>query len=284
MKRLKKMLAITLSISMLSIFSGCGSSSGNAGNSSSNDEKVLKVGMECAYAPFNWTQTDDSNGAVKIAGSEEYAYGYDVMMAKKIADKLGYKLEINKMEWDGLCPGVSSGKIDVSIAGQSITAERLESVDFSDVYYKADIVALTKKGTAYENAKNVADLKGAVCTSQLNTVWYDMLDQIPDASKQPAIDTVPAMIVALNSGKVDVVTTDKPTAMAAAYSNKDLVLLDFKDSTGFNASDEDVNMGIAIKKGNTELKDKINSALAEISEEERAQMMEDAIKYQPLSE
>ena len=84
--------------------------------------------------------------------------------------KIGYKLEINKMEWDGLCPGVSSGKIDVSIAGQSITAERLESVDFSDVYYKADIVALTKKGTAYENAVNVADLKGAVCTSQLNTV------------------------------------------------------------------------------------------------------------------
>lgn len=283
MKKLKKILVMALSISMLSIFYGCGSS-GNAGSSSSGDDKVLKVGMECAYAPFNWTQTDDSNGAVKIAGSEEYAYGYDVMMAKKIADKLGYKLEINKMEWDGLCPGVSSGKIDISIAGQSITAERLESVDFSDVYYKADIVALTKKGTAYENAKNVTDLKGAVCTSQLNTVWYDMLDQIPDANKQPAIDTVPAMIVALNSGKVDIVTTDKPTAMAAAYSNKDLVLLDFKNGTGFNASDEDVNMGIAIKKGNSELKDKINSALAEISEEERAQMMDDAIKYQPLSE
>lgn len=168
MKRLRKIIAALLTVSMIGIFSGCGSSNNAA--SSGDGEKVLRVGMECAYAPFNWTQTDDSNGAVKIAGSNEYAYGYDVMMAKKIADKIGYKLEINKMEWDGLCPGVSSGKIDVSIAGQSITAERLESVDFSDVYYKADIVALTKKGTAYENAVNVADLKGAVCTSQLNTV------------------------------------------------------------------------------------------------------------------
>ncbi|WP_294376186.1 transporter substrate-binding domain-containing protein [uncultured Clostridium sp.] len=280
MKRLRKILAVLLSVSMMGVFSGCGKSS----DSSSSGEKVLKVGMECAYAPFNWTQTDDSNGAVKIAGSEEYANGYDVMMAKKIADKIGYKVEINKMEWDGLCPGVSSGKIDVSIAGQSITAERLQSVDFSDVYYKADIVALTRKGTAYENAKNVNDLKGAVCTSQLNTVWYDLLDQIPEANKQAAIDTVPAMIVALSSGKVDVIATDKPTAMAAAHSNKDLVLLDFKDGNGFDASDEDVNMGIAIKKGNTELKDKINSALAEISEEDREKMMDDAIKYQPLSE
>ena len=274
---LKKIIAIALCVSMVTIIGGCGSKSESSG------KKVLKVGMECAYAPFNWTQTDDSNGAVKISGSDEYAYGYDIMIAKKIADKIGYKLEVNKMEWDGLCPGVSSGKIDASIAGQSITAERLQSVDFSNVYYKADIVALTKKGTAYENAKNVEDLKGAICTSQLNTVWYDMLNQIPNANIQPAIDTVPAMIVALNSGKVNVVTTDKPTAMAAAYSNKDLVVLDFKDGQGFKASDEDVNMGIAIKKGNKELADKINSALSEISEEEREKMMQEAIKYQPLA-
>ena len=277
MMSLKKIIAIVLCASMVTIIGGCGSKSESSG------KKVLKVGMECAYAPFNWTQTDDSNGAVKISGSDEYAYGYDIMIAKKIADKIGYKLEVNKMEWDGLCPGVSSGKIDASIAGQSITAERLQSVDFSNVYYKADIVALTKKGTAYENAKNVEDLKGAICTSQLNTVWYDMLNQIPNANIQPAIDTVPAMIVALNSGKVNVVTTDKPTAMAAVYSNKDLVVLDFKDGQGFKASDEDVNMGIAIKKGNKELADKINSALSEISEEEREKMMQEAIKYQPLA-
>lgn len=278
MKRLKRIVAGILCAATVAVMMGCSSKSEGA-----SGEKVLRVGMECGYAPFNWTQTNDSNGAVKIKGSDEYAYGYDVMMAKKIADKIGYKLEVNKMEWDGLVPGVTSGKIDASIAGQSITAERLQSVDFSDVYYKASIVAITKKGTTYENAKSVADLKGAVCTSQLNTVWYDMLKQIPDANIQPAIDTVPALMVALDSGKANVVVTDKPTAMAAAYSNPNLVVLNFEDDKAFKASDEDVNMGIAVKKGNKELTEKINKALSEITEKERNEMMEEAIKDQPLS-
>lgn len=271
------MITVTLSMAVCGVLlAGCGSKKA--------DDKVLSVGMECAYAPFNWTQKDDSNGAVKIKGSNEYANGYDVMMAKKLAEKMGYTLEVNKMEWDGLCPGVSSGKINASIAGQSITKERMQTVDFTDVYYKADIVALTKKGSSFESAKNILDLKGAKCTSQLNTVWYDMLNQIPDADIQPGIDEVPAMIVALSSGKVDVVTTDKPTAMVAAYSNKDLVVLDFAGGKGFDASDEDVNLGIAVKKGNTDLKDKLNKALSEISEEEREKIMQDAIKNQPLSD
>jgi putative lysine transport system substrate-binding protein len=274
MKRLKRIVIGAVCLATVAVMMGCGSKS---------DEKVLRVGMECAYAPFNWTQTNDANGAVKIKGSDEYAYGYDVMMAKKIAEKIGYKVEINKMEWDGLVPGVSSGKIDVSIAGQSITAERLQTVDFSDVYYKASIVAITKKGTAYENAKSVQDLKGAICTSQLNTVWYDMLKQIPEADIKPAIDTVPALMVALDSGKANVIVTDKPTAMAAAYSNPNFVVLNFDGDKAFKASDEDVNMGIAIKKGNKELTEKINKALSEITEKDRNEMMEEAIKDQPLS-
>lgn len=278
MKRLKRIVAGVLCVATVAVMMGCSSKS-----EGTNGEKILRVGMECGYAPFNWTQTDDANGAVKIKGSDEYAYGYDVMMAKKIADKIGYKLEVNKMEWDGLVPGISSGKIDASIAGQSITAERLQSVDFSDVYYKADIVAITKKGSAYENAKSVQDLKGALCTSQLNTIWYDMLKQIPDANIQPAIDNVPSLMVALNSGKTNVIVTDKPTAMAASYSNPDLVVLNFEGDKAFKASDEDVNMGIAIKKGNKELTDKINKALSEITDEERNKMMEEAIKDQPLA-
>ena len=278
MKRLKRIIAGVLCAASVAVMMGCSSKS-----EGTNGKNVLRVGMECAYAPFNWTQTTDENGAIKIKGSDEYAYGYDVMMAKKIADKIGYELEVNKMEWDGLVPGITSGKIDVSIAGQSITKERLQSVDFSDVYYKASIVAITKKGTPYENAKSVADLKGAVCTSQLNTVWYDMLQQIPEADIKPAIDTVPALMVALDSGKANIIVTDKPTAMAAAYSNPNLVVLNFEENKAFKASDEDVNIGIAIKKGNKELTDKINKALSEITEEERNKMMEEAIKDQPLS-
>ena len=102
--------------------------------------------MECAYAPYNWTQPDDSNGAVPIADSNEYAYGYDVMMAKKICDELGYDLQIVRLDWDSLIPAIQSGQVDCVIAGQSITEERLQAVDFSEPYYYATIVTLVKQG------------------------------------------------------------------------------------------------------------------------------------------
>ncbi len=297
MKKSKKILSLALCAALLTgvvtSFTGCTKSAAESSSAavsassavaSSEPKKVLRVGMECGYAPFNWTQTNADNGAVKIANADgQYAYGYDVIMAKKIADSIGYDLQVVKTEWDGLVPGVTSDKLDAVIAGMSITAERKKTVDFSDVYYNASIVALVKKDGKYASAKSVADLKGATCTSQQSTVWYDMLKQIPSATIQPALADVPAMIVALSSGKTQVLVTDKPTAMAAAYSNSNLVMLDFDASGAFKASDEDVQMGIAIKKGNTELKDKINKALASISDKDREAMMEDAIKHQPLA-
>ena len=117
------------------IFAGC----------SQKEEKTLRVGMECAYAPFNWTQLDDSNGAVAIDGGD-YAGGYDVEIAKAIAAELGYKLVVVKTIWDGLVPALQSGTIDLIIAGMSPTAERKETIDFSDNYYKSDLVMVRKEG------------------------------------------------------------------------------------------------------------------------------------------
>ena len=122
------------------------------------EKKTLKVAMECSYAPYNWTQPDDSNGAVPISGSSDYAYGYDVMMAKKICDELGYDLEIVKLDWDSLVPAVQSGKVDCVIAGQSITSERQQMVDFTEPYYYASIITLVKSDGDYADAKSVADL------------------------------------------------------------------------------------------------------------------------------
>ena len=141
------------------------------GGDKASDKKVLKVGMECAYAPYNWSQNSADGGAVKIAGSNEYAYGYDVMMAKKLADSMGAELEIQKIEWDGLAPAVVSGKIDAAIAGMSITSERKQSVDFTKPYYYANVVALVRKDTPQAKATSVEELRGATATSQLNTIW-----------------------------------------------------------------------------------------------------------------
>lgn len=107
---------------------------------------TLKIAMECAYTPFNWTQTDDSNGAVPIAEKDNmYANGYDVQIAKYIAAELGMSLEIYSYEWDSLIPAVQSGAVDGIIAGMSPTEEREKEVDFTDCYYNSNLVVIIKK-------------------------------------------------------------------------------------------------------------------------------------------
>lgn len=288
-------LALTMCIGLVFVFAGCnktsddGTSTTDAATtaklSANLTDDTLTVAMECSYAPYNWTQSDSSNGAVQIKDSSDYAYGYDVMMAKKIADALGMKLEIVKSDWDSLVPAVQSGTVDCVIAGQSITANRLKSVDFSNPYYYASIVSLVKTDGKYASAKGIADLAGATCTSQLNTVWYDTcLPQISNANILAAQDSAPAMLVSLESGACDLVVTDMPTAKAACVAYKDFTLLDFTDSDdNFQVSEEEINIGISIKKGNSDLKNKINDVLATMTKDDYASMMDEAISVQPLS-
>ena len=234
------------------------------GQAAEGEKKTLRVAMECAYAPYNWSQPDDSNGAVPIAESNEYAYGYDVMMAKKICDELGYDLEIVRLDWDSLVPAVTTGQVDCAIAGQSITSERLQAVDFTEPYYYATIVTLVKSGSKYENAKSVADLAGATCTSQQSTIWYNTcLPQIKDANILAATANAPDMLMSLNAGKCDLVVTDQPTGKGALIAYPDFKLIDFGGGEAdFQVTDEDINIGISLKKGNTELKSAIDSVLA----------------------
>ncbi|MCI5503167.1 MAG: transporter substrate-binding domain-containing protein [Anaerobutyricum sp.] len=284
----KRLLSIVLAATMVVGLTACGGSASDQSEKSTEaaGKKTLKVAMECGYAPYNWTQSDDSNGAVPIKDSKDYAYGYDVMMAKKIADELGYDLEIVKLDWDSLVPAVQSGTVDCVIAGQSITSERLEMVDFSDPYYYASIITLVKNDGQYADAKGISDLAGATCTSQLGTIWYDVcLPQIQDANIQPAQESAPAMLVALESGRTDVVVTDMPTGMAAVVAYPDFKLLDFAGSgDDYEVSDEEINIGISVQKGNTELLEGINSVLATMTTDDYDAMMNEAISVQPLSE
>lgn len=249
------------------------------------EEGTFKVAMECAYAPFNWTQADDSNGAVPISGTSDYAYGYDVMFAKEIAQELGCELEIVKMEWDALIPALQSGTVDAVIAGQCITADRAAQVDFSDPYYYASIVCLVKSDSPYASATGISDFEGATATSQLGTVWYDTcLPQMPGVEVLPAQESVPAMLVALDSGAVDLVVTDQPTALSACKAYPDMVMLDFSGTEGdFDVSEEETNFGISVQKGNTGLTDVINQVLSRYTTEDYTAMMDEAITVQPLN-
>ncbi len=277
-----KKLAIMALISLLAVSAIAAGGSKEAADSGN----VLRVAMECGYAPYNWTQPTAGNDAVPIADSDDYANGYDVMMAKYIAESLGKELEIVKLDWDSLVPAVQSGVVDCVIAGQSITSARLQMVDFSDPYYYASIVCLVKKDSPYAGAKGVSDLAGATCTSQMNTVWYDVcLPQIPDANILPAQDSAPAMLVALNADRVDLICTDMPTATAATVAYPDMLLLDFTGSDdNFEVSQEEINIGISMRKGNTELRDAINEALSKLTVEDYNEMMDQAISIQPLAQ
>ena len=288
--KLKNTAALALSAVLAFSLTACGSAASPAVDSTvpdgDGDPTTLTVAMECAYAPYNWTQNDDTNGAVQIRDSGDYAYGYDVIMAKKIGEALGQNVQIVKLDWDSLIPAVTSGDVDCVIAGQSITAERAEQVDFSDPYYYASIVTLVKKDSKYADAKSVADLDGATATSQLGTIWYDnCLPQIPNGNILAAQETAPAMLVALNSGACDVVVTDRPTAQAALVAYPDFALLDFGGGENdFQVSQEDINIGISMKKGNTALRDAINEVLSGMTADDYNNLMDEAIAAQPLSE
>ncbi len=250
------------------------------------EDGVLTVAMECAYAPYNWAQPDDSNGAVPIKDSVLYANGYDIMTAKAICEANGWKLEVLQLDWDSLIPAVQSGTCDAVIAGQSMTSERMEAVDFAGPYLYATIVCLAKKDSPYANAKGISDLAGGSCTSQSGTIWYEScLHQIPDAKIGMPSESAPAMLMAVESGTVDFVCTDMPTAQGAVIAYPDLVILDFAGSgDDFKVSDEEINIGISVRKGNQDLVDKINSYLKDKKADDFNALMQEAIKIQPLGE
>ena len=279
---MKKILCILMAIAMFVSMTACGSSKVASGV----EDGVLTVGMECAYAPYNWTQTDDSNGAVPISNVPgAYANGYDVMMAKKICEANGWKLEIKKLDWDSLVPAVQTGEIDCAIAGQSMTAEREEIVDFAGPYIYASIVCLVQKDSPLVTATGISQLSGT-CTSQRGTIWYDTcLPQITGAKVQPAADDAGAMLMAVSSGTCDFVCTDMPTAQGAVITYPNLVILDFAGSgDDFNVSAEEVNIGISVREGNKTLLEAMNKVLNPMTADDFNALMAQAVAVQPIEE
>lgn len=285
---MKKKLAALLAAAMVlsTALAGCGSSSSSAAataeTTGADGRETLRVAMSADYAPFDWLQEDDSNGAVMTTNGS-YMNGYDVIMAKKIADELDMDLEITQVDWDGLILSISSDMVDCAIAGMSITSERAQSVDFSDPYYSADIVLVVSQDSPYASATSLADLSGATLTSAMNTVWYDVLDQVTGATKGAALDTFASMVSAVNAGTIDGFTCDNPSALSLLTTNPNLKIVEFADGQGFQVSSEETDLGIACKKGDTELVDKINTVLAGLSQEDRDALMDQAVAAQPAS-
>ena len=296
---MKKLLALSLALVMALGLAACGTPSEPAEDENQEDanasatteikgveDGVLTVGMECAYAPYNWMQSDDSNGAVPIVNNAgSYANGYDVMIAQKICEANGWDLEVYATDWDSLIPALQAGTIDAVIAGQSMTEERMEQVDMAGPYFYASIVCVTKADSELAGIKGISELKGT-CTAQTGTVWYDTF--LPQAAEKDDIqiqtqaESAPAMIMSVESGTVDFICTDMPTAMGAVAAYPDLAILDFTGSEdNFDAAEGDINIGISVLKGNTGLKEAMDKLLGTMTAEDFEALMKSAIEIQP---
>ena len=287
---MKRLFCLMLALLMVFTLAACGGGeeettapSGEGSAIPGLEDGVLTVGMECVYAPYNWTQMDDSNGAVPIVNQPgAYANGYDVMMAKKFCEKYGWELEVMALEWGGLSAALKSGTIDAAIAGQSMTEERLAEVDMAGPYYYASIVCVTKKDSPLASATGISQLTGT-CTAQQATIWYEScLPQIPGAEIMPQSDDAPAMIMAVESGTVDFICTDMPTARGACATYDDLVILDFSGTDdNFVVPEGEINIGISVVKGNTQLKEAFDAVLSQMTEDDFTALMDEAISIQP---
>lgn len=277
MKKFFRAVLLTLFASVIALsafsFAACGPQ---------KDGDKIYVGMECGYIPFNYTQSDDANGAVKISNAPGYANGYDVMIAKAIAEKLDKELVIVKYEWTALVNAVQTGTLDFIIAGMSPTEERLKAIDFSDPYYESNLVIVVREDGPYANATTLADFRGATIVAQQGT-FHDVALQEQAAdygiNRGTPMDSFPMMTAALSVGTIDGYVAEQPGAIADCSSVAGLKYIPLvNNETGFqNISPEDVQLAVGIKKG-SELTAQVNAALAEISADERDEMMQRAIE------
>ncbi|MDO5709178.1 MAG: transporter substrate-binding domain-containing protein [Coriobacteriales bacterium] len=241
---------------------------------------ILRVGMECAYAPFNWTQdeptTPDGSTAEPIFGSNYYAYGYDVAVAQMLAAELDKGLEIHKVEWSSIGISLDSGDYDCIIAGMGRTTEREMAYSFTDPYYYRDNCIVVKKDGPYADVKGLSDLAGTGCkvTTQLGTGWIPLLDQIEGADTGSNYETTSECFMAVTNGVADICIVDLPTAQSALLTNPDLLIITLAEGDTFTGDDEMVNVCIATRKDDTELRDSLQAAMDSIGWNDKAAMDE----------
>ena len=245
-------------------------------------ETEIVVGLEAAYAPFNWATPTENSFTVPIANQTGfYADGFDVVMAQEIADALGLTLVIRAIEWDGLIPALLAGEIDLIIAGMSPTSERAQTVAFSDPYFQSEQVMVVRTNGDFADATSLNDFNGARVVAQLGTLQDDLIDQITGVNHQAALGDYASLVTALLNNASDAFVAELPVAMGIVAANPSLSYITFTESNGFVVTPEDVTVSVALRQEDTALLSAINDALNAISIDTRNAYMEAALTRQP---
>lgn len=284
MNLVKRIMIFSCLVPCLLVLTGCEDSTPPDSSKSAANAHVLNVAFEGMTVPCNWTQDSDAHGAVPIQGSKQFLCGFEIDYMKKVCELAGFELKAHKFDWDGMLLAVSTGKVDCAISMVTSSPERRRTMNFTEPYYYGETVGVVRKSSKFAAATSIEDLKGARATSMLNTLWYSaQIDRIPGVNKLPAMETVPTLVVALQSGTTDLILLDRPTAEALTISNPDLMVLPFSGMDGFNTSREEIACSIVLPKGQDGLRARLNAAMAQISPEEVEAMVRDACRNQPLN-
>ncbi len=240
----KKLTIIIILIIAALIISGCGTDKNTSTQTEKKPEKVLKVGLEPTFAPFEYQDEK----------SKEYV-GFDIDLIKAVAKQMGYTVQINSMGFDGLIPALLSNNIDVSISGITITPERAEKVSFSAPYYKSGLSIVTKSNN--DKIKSSKDLEGKKIAVQIGTSSGMYAKKVPNATVRE-FNLISDLFLELKNNGVDVVINDLPVNQhyLKAANNQEFKMLDEVLSAE--------EYGIAVNKNNPELHKKIDTALAEL--------------------
>ena len=280
--KLKKLA--TAALAMTFVLSGCGGSEDDGKNVSSvTGKEKFVVGMECNYAPFNWQSNEQTDTSVAIGGAG-YCDGYDVRVARYVAEQLDREIEVKKVSWEGLQPALNSGEIDAVVAGMTADDKRRAGMDFTTPYYESEMVMIVRKSDKKVAKYNdIQQFKGKTVIGQKSTNYDTVIDQIKGVKHATPKATYPEMIVALQKKEVDGITAELPVAEGAVAANKDLTIVHFKKGKGF---DIDTSVSIAMKKGtsDSQLFKDVQKAVDNLSKKTRDEWMKEARKAQPKAE
>ena len=241
------------------ILAACGNTSGTANSAATDGSSALQeikdsgkliVGTSADYPPYEWHLVQDG---------EDKIIGFDIDIAQVIADELGVELEVLDMEFDGLIPALSTGKIDMIIAGMNPTVERKQSVDFSDIYYTQKDALVIKSEDA-EDFRSEDDLKKASLATQKATIQEAyLLENFPDAEIK-AVPKLNTAVLYLVTGKADAVLMVETVARRYVEENEGLEIADFDVASTPNES------AIAVAKDSEDFLDVVNDILDEMED------------------
>ena len=244
------------------------------------DGKTLRIGMEAAYAPYNWQESKESDTTIPIENvSGAYADGYDVQIAKKIAEALGMEPVAVKMEFGALVDSLNNGTIDIICAGMSVTPERAQSADFTDSYIDDEVIMVVKTDSKYASATKLSDFTGATVLGQKDTFYDELIDEIPEVNHLTPVATVPLVVDGIENGTCDAITFSSMSLPNLLQNYSDLMKVELEDGEGFSDPSNPDNAAIA--KGQDDMLAKLNEIIGAISQEDRLNIWQDCMDRQP---